>query len=150
MHAFYSRVMAQAETEERAHASPKTAGVQPLCPFCGEKPVAAHAMVDEAMRRAASAGVDTIEHGYAGSRETFALIAERGIAWLPTLTAPEAIDGLTLSLLAQCEDAPIESATADGAPLPLRRLPIHGAERAFIGLTLAAGESAAVEVTYGA
>jgi len=48
-------------------------------------------MVDEAMRRAASAGVDTIEHGYAGSRETFALIAERGIAWLPTLTAPEAI-----------------------------------------------------------
>src|SRR5205814_6765595 len=38
------------------------------------RPVAAHAMLDEAMRRAASAGVDTIEHGYAGSRETFALM----------------------------------------------------------------------------
>jgi imidazolonepropionase-like amidohydrolase len=55
------------------------------------RPVAAHAMVDEAMRRAANAGVDTIEHGYAGSRETFMLMAERGIAYLPTLTAPEAI-----------------------------------------------------------
>ena len=55
------------------------------------RPVAAHAMVDEAMRRAANAGVDTIEHGYGGSRETFALMAQRGIAYLPTLTAPEAI-----------------------------------------------------------
>jgi imidazolonepropionase-like amidohydrolase len=55
------------------------------------RPVAAHAMVDEAMRRAVNAGVDTIEHGYGGSRETFALMAERGIAYLPTLTAPEAI-----------------------------------------------------------
>jgi len=57
----------------------------------GGRPVAAHAMIDEAMRRAALAGVDTIEHGYAGSRETFMLMAERGIAFLPTLTAPEAI-----------------------------------------------------------
>jgi imidazolonepropionase-like amidohydrolase len=55
------------------------------------RPVAAHAMVDEAMRRAMKAGVDTIEHGYAGSRETFALMAESGVALLPTLTAPEAI-----------------------------------------------------------
>ncbi|HWE06631.1 MAG TPA: amidohydrolase family protein [Rhizomicrobium sp.] len=55
------------------------------------RPVAVHAMVDEAMRRAAVAGVDTIEHGYGGSRQTFALMAEKGIAFLPTLTAPEAI-----------------------------------------------------------
>lgn len=55
------------------------------------RPVAAHAMVDEAMRRAAESGVDTIEHGYGGSRATFALMAKRGIAYLPTLTAPEAI-----------------------------------------------------------
>ena len=55
------------------------------------RPVAVHAMVDEAMRRAVEAGANTIEHGYAGSRETFALMAERGAAYLPTLTAPEAI-----------------------------------------------------------
>jgi FdhE protein len=41
MHAFYSRVMAQAEAEERASHAKIHAGVQPLCPFCGEKPVAA-------------------------------------------------------------------------------------------------------------
>jgi len=57
---------------------------------CG-RPVAAHAMVDEAMRRAAEAGVDTIEHGYGGSRATFALMANKAVALLPTLTAPEAI-----------------------------------------------------------
>ena len=55
------------------------------------RPVAVHAMVDEAMRRAVNAGADTIEHGYAGSRETFALMAQSGVAYLPTLTAPEAI-----------------------------------------------------------
>ena len=55
------------------------------------RPVAVHAMVDEAMRRAVLAGADTIEHGYGGSEATFALMAERGTAFLPTLTAPEAI-----------------------------------------------------------
>ncbi|HEY2445484.1 MAG TPA: amidohydrolase family protein [Rhizomicrobium sp.] len=55
------------------------------------RPVAVHAMVDEAMRRAVEAGADTIEHGYGGSRATFALMAKKGVAFLPTLTAPEAI-----------------------------------------------------------
>ncbi|MGD0191355.1 MAG: amidohydrolase family protein [Rhizomicrobium sp.] len=55
------------------------------------RPVAVHAMVDEAMHRAARAGVDTIEHGYGGSDATFALMAEKAIAFLPTLTAPDAI-----------------------------------------------------------
>jgi len=41
MHAFYARVMAQADAEERAHNAKIAVGVQPLCPFCGEKPVAA-------------------------------------------------------------------------------------------------------------
>ena len=54
------------------------------------RPVAAHAMSDEGMRRAALAGVDSIEHGYAGSEATFRLMAEKGIAYLPTLTAAEA------------------------------------------------------------
>jgi imidazolonepropionase-like amidohydrolase len=55
------------------------------------RPVAVHAMTDEAMRRATRAGVQTIEHGYGGSRETFALTRENNVAYLPTLTAPEAI-----------------------------------------------------------
>jgi imidazolonepropionase-like amidohydrolase len=56
-----------------------------------KRPVACHATSDEAMRRAALAGVDTIEHGYGGARETFALMAKKNIAFLPTLTAAEAI-----------------------------------------------------------
>ncbi len=54
------------------------------------RPVAAHAATDEGMRRAALAGVDTIEHGFFGSAETFGLMAERGVAFLPTLTVAEA------------------------------------------------------------
>jgi imidazolonepropionase-like amidohydrolase len=53
-------------------------------------PVAVHAASDEGMRRAAVAGVDTIEHGYGGSEATFRLMAQKGIAYLPTLTAVEA------------------------------------------------------------
>ncbi len=55
------------------------------------RPVAVHAMVDEAMRRAVEAGADTIEHGYGGTQKTFALMAKKGVGFLPTLTAPEAI-----------------------------------------------------------
>ena len=52
-------------------------------------PVAIHAASDEGMRRAALAGVDTIEHGYGGSEATFRLMAQKGIAFEPTLTAVE-------------------------------------------------------------
>jgi imidazolonepropionase-like amidohydrolase len=52
--------------------------------------VAAHASTDEGMHRAVLAGVDTIEHGYGGTEATFRLMAERKIAYFPTLTAPEA------------------------------------------------------------
>ena len=55
------------------------------------RPVAVHAMTDEAMQRAARAGVQTIEHGYGGSRETFALMREKNVAFLPTLTVSEAL-----------------------------------------------------------
>jgi imidazolonepropionase-like amidohydrolase len=54
------------------------------------RPVAAHAMSDAGMRMAIDAGVDTIEHGYRGSADTFRRMRERGIAWMPTLTAVEA------------------------------------------------------------
>jgi imidazolonepropionase-like amidohydrolase len=54
------------------------------------RPVAAHAMTAEGMRRAVEAGVDTIEHGYGGTAQVFKLMAARGVAYLPTLTAEAA------------------------------------------------------------
>lgn len=53
-------------------------------------PVAAHATTAEGMRRAIVAGVDTIEHGYGGTDEVFKMMAEKGVAYMPTLTAEEA------------------------------------------------------------
>ena len=53
-------------------------------------PVAAHATSKEGMRRAALAGVATIEHGDGGDAEVFKLMAERGVALCPTLAAFEA------------------------------------------------------------
>jgi imidazolonepropionase-like amidohydrolase len=53
--------------------------------------VAAHASSDEGIRMAVLAGADTIEHGYGATEATFRLMAERHTAYVPTLTAPEAI-----------------------------------------------------------
>lgn len=55
------------------------------------RPVSAHATTAEGMRRAVLAGVDSVEHGYGGTPEVFKLMAARGVAYLPTLTAQEAI-----------------------------------------------------------
>lgn len=55
------------------------------------RPVAVHAATAEGMKRAVLAGVDTIEHGYGGTEEVFKLMAARGVAFLPTLTAEEAV-----------------------------------------------------------
>lgn len=52
--------------------------------------VSAHATSKEGMQRAALAGVVTIEHGDGGDTEVFKLMAERGVALCPTLTAFEA------------------------------------------------------------
>jgi imidazolonepropionase-like amidohydrolase len=54
-------------------------------------PVAAHAVTDEAIRRAVVAGVQTIEHGYEASEEVLQLMRERGVVLCPTLSASEAI-----------------------------------------------------------
>jgi imidazolonepropionase-like amidohydrolase len=54
-------------------------------------PVAAHATTKEGMRRAALAGVATIEHGNEGDAEVFRLMANRGVALCPTLAATEAV-----------------------------------------------------------
>ncbi len=53
-------------------------------------PVAAHAHGVEGMRRAIEAGVDTIEHGNDGTDRIFRMMAEKHIAYFPTLTAVEA------------------------------------------------------------
>jgi imidazolonepropionase-like amidohydrolase len=55
------------------------------------RPVAAHATTAEGMRRAIEAGVDTIEHGWGGTEEIFRTMAAKGVGYLPTLTAVEAI-----------------------------------------------------------
>ena len=53
-------------------------------------PVAAHATSVEGMRNAILAGVDTIEHGDAGTPEIFKMMAEKKIALCPTLAAGDA------------------------------------------------------------
>lgn len=58
----------------------------------GGRPVSAHTASDTGMRMAIAAGVDSIEHGYGGTSATFKLMRERGIAYLPTLTAVEATE----------------------------------------------------------
>ena len=50
-------------------------------------PVAVHANTAEGMRRAALAGVETIEHGGEGTPEIFKLMVERHVAFCPTITA---------------------------------------------------------------
>lgn len=55
------------------------------------RPVVAHASTAEGMRRAALAGVETIEHGDDGTKEVFQLMKERGVAFCPTLAAGDAI-----------------------------------------------------------
>lgn len=55
-----------------------------------DRPVSAHATTAEGMRRAVLAGVDTIEHGFGGTPEVFALMKRHNVAYLPTLTAVEA------------------------------------------------------------
>ncbi|MBI2797425.1 MAG: amidohydrolase family protein [Gemmatimonadetes bacterium] len=55
------------------------------------RPVAAHAASAEGMRRAALAGVTTIEHGDAGTPEVFVLMKQKGVALVPTIAAGDAI-----------------------------------------------------------
>ena len=54
------------------------------------RPVVAHAATAEGMRRAILAGVETIDHGDAGTPEVFALMKEKNVALCPTLAAGDA------------------------------------------------------------
>jgi len=53
--------------------------------------VVAHAASEEGMRRAILAGVSTIEHGDAGTKEVFDLMKKHEVALCPTLAAGDAI-----------------------------------------------------------
>lgn len=53
--------------------------------------VAAHASTAEGMRRATLAGVETIEHGDAGTPEVFRLMKEHNVAFCPTVAAGDAL-----------------------------------------------------------
>jgi imidazolonepropionase-like amidohydrolase len=54
------------------------------------RPVVAHSSTAEGMRRSILAGVETIEHGDAGTPEIFKLMAEKNVALCPTLAAGDA------------------------------------------------------------
>jgi imidazolonepropionase-like amidohydrolase len=56
-----------------------------------DRPVAAHAATKEGMRRAALAGVATIEHGDGGDIEVYRLMAKQGVALCATLAVREAV-----------------------------------------------------------
>ncbi|MBV9879406.1 MAG: amidohydrolase family protein [Gemmatirosa sp.] len=53
--------------------------------------VVVHSSTAEGMRRAIMAGVETIEHGDAGTPEVFRLMAQKGVALCPTLAAGDAV-----------------------------------------------------------
>jgi imidazolonepropionase-like amidohydrolase len=55
------------------------------------RPVVAHASTAEGMRRATLAGVETIEHGDAGTPEVFRLMKEHNVILCPTVAAGDAI-----------------------------------------------------------
>ncbi len=52
--------------------------------------VAAHASTTEGMRRAILAGISTIEHGDNGTAEIFQMMADKKVAYCPTISASEA------------------------------------------------------------
>ena len=52
--------------------------------------VAAHAATAEGMRRAVMGGVETIDHGDAGTPEVWALLKDKGVTYCPTLAAGDA------------------------------------------------------------
>jgi imidazolonepropionase-like amidohydrolase len=55
------------------------------------RPVAAHATTAEGIRRAVTAGVETIEHGDEGNAEVFRLMRQKNVALCPTVAAGDAV-----------------------------------------------------------
>jgi imidazolonepropionase-like amidohydrolase len=71
-------------SEDELRAMVETAG-------SGGHPVVAHATTPEGMRRAVLAGVETIEHGDNGTPEVFRLMKEKGVCFVPTVAAGDAV-----------------------------------------------------------
>ncbi len=98
------------------------------------RPVAVHAASEAGIHNAVEAGVDTIEHGYGASEATFRLMKAKGVAYVPTLTAPEAT-----SIYFQ------HYVPGQSSPTPA----MQAAERAFrlalsVGVTIGAGSDVGV------
>lgn len=73
--------------------------------------VVAHASTMEGMRRAALAGISTIEHGDHGNEEIFDLMIKNKVAYCPTLSAAEATasyDGWIKGTLPEPERIPLK------------------------------------------
>ena len=86
--------------------------------------VVAHAATAEGMRRAVLAGVATIEHGDGGTADVFRLMAERGVAFCPTLAATEATaryagwrEGTPRTVRMDQKRAALDAARAAGVPI---------------------------------
>ena len=95
--------------------------------------VMAHANSDTAVAMAVRAGVDSIEHGYFMSRDTIKMLAERGVAWVPTVVPVAALASRS-ELFGREEQAVIERT--------YRRQLEAVAEAAELGVTLGVGTDA--------
>jgi imidazolonepropionase-like amidohydrolase len=79
------------------------------------------------------AGVDTIEHGYGASEATFKLMVEHHTAYVPTLTAPEAISEY------------FQHYVRGGAPTPSMQQAAHAFQLARkLGVTIGNGSDVGV------
>jgi imidazolonepropionase-like amidohydrolase len=67
--------------------TPESLALGVLTAHMSGAPVAAHATSSEGMRNAILAGVDTVEHGDAGTPEIFKLMVEKRVVLCPTLAA---------------------------------------------------------------
>jgi len=95
--------------------------------------VAAHASSDDGVRLAVLAGVDTIEHGYGATEATFQLMRDHHAAYVPTLTAPEAVGEY------------FQKHVRGGAPTPAMQQAAHAFALARkIGVTIGNGSDVGV------
>ena len=97
-------------------------------------PVAAHAMTEEAIRRAVRAGVATIEHGYEATESTHSMMKDAGVVLCPTLAAAEAI----------AVGAGWNPSGGEPEPASLRRAKEACGRAREIGVTIACGSDAGV------
>ena len=93
------------------------------------KPCPSHASTAEGMRRAVLAGVETIEHGYGGTDEVFKLMAERNVAFYPTLTAAEASAGVLRAPTSAAARRPLDWSRRGGVPVGAEEQGGHRARR---------------------